>query len=204
MTDADLCMFTEFLVNFMTRDQVEFSARGVTGAMRTALKNLGDDFERIPIDIYYYADYLSAQENKTATRELLFVKMRAIMGYAKIMWGNNSAQVKQFDAGKMMLQDDKKLLTTCRMAVNIAEDYLSDLSPVGLTQAMITDLDTTCQTFEDNLNAISAAVAIRDIKARERITMGNELFSLVQRYCRIGKIIWTDVNYAKYNDYLMY
>lgn len=201
MSDADLCMLTSNLVVFMNRDRIHFTARGITEEMVTALKNLGDAFEIFPSDSYYFSENLLAVETKNKTRESLCIKLRAIMGYAKIMWGQNSPQVRRFDAGSLNRLEDKVLLTTCRLAVHVAENYLSELSPIGLTGAMINALDASCQTFEDNLIAITNAQAEREINAQERITKGNELYFLVAKYCQIGKIIWEDVNEAKYSDY---
>jgi hypothetical protein len=204
LSDADLCMFTSNLVITMTRDQAQFTTRGVTAAMVTSLKALGDAFEIFPPDNYYLQDYLLATETKAATREALTIKLRAIVGYAKIKWGPNAPQVKKFGAGDMTIQTDKTFLVTCRMGVKIANDYLTDLTPVGLTAAMITDLTTFANTFETNLNSIASAQETRDLKTQERITKGNELYSFVSRYCEIGKIIWEDVDPAKYNDYVIY
>jgi hypothetical protein len=204
MTDPELCMFASNLVITITRDQAQFTTRGVTAAMVTSFKALGDAFEVFPPDAYYLTDYLLATETKNVTRESLIIKLRAILGYAKIKYGPTSLQVKRFNAGDMTRQDDMKFLTTCRLAVKVANDYLADLTPIGLTAAMITDLTTTANTFESNLNSISSAQTNRDMKTQERISKGNELYSFVSRYCEIGKIIWEDVDPAKYNDYVIY
>ncbi|MCX6153292.1 MAG: hypothetical protein NT007_03945 [Candidatus Kapabacteria bacterium] len=95
-------------------------------------------------------------------------------------------------------------MTTCRFGVGIAREYLTDLTSVGLTDAMIDDLEDTAQLMEDSMNEIATAQETRDIKAVERIEKGNELYALVSRYCEIGKYIWEDVNEAKYNDYVIY
>ncbi len=204
MSDADLCLFTSNLVVTMTRDQAQFTIRGVTAAMVTALKALGDAFEVFPPDNYYLQEYVLATETKNTTRESCTLKLRAIMGYAKIKYGSHSTQVKKFGAGDMTKQADKTFLVTCRMGIKVANDYLTDLTPVGLTAAMITDLTTAATLLETNLNTIATAQANRDIKTQERITKGNEIYTLVARYCEIGKIIWEDVDPAKYNDYVIY
>lgn len=204
MTDAELAVFTSNLVVFMTRDQTQFTTRGVTAAMVTALETLGNAFEILPADSYYLAEYMAAAESKNNHRELCTVKLRAIIGYVKIKWGVNATQVRKFGASNMTRQDDKKFLMTCRLGVTIATEYLTDLTPVGLTQAMIDDLEDTAQLMEDDLNDIASAVATRDIKTVERINKGNELYDYVSRYCDVGKIIWEDVDTAKYNDYVIY
>ncbi|MCX6154587.1 MAG: hypothetical protein NT007_10540 [Candidatus Kapabacteria bacterium] len=204
MSDADLCMFTSNLVVTMRRDQTEFTTRGVTALMVTAFETLGNAFEVLPPDVYYLTDLMLATEAKNTQRDACTLKLRAIIGYAKIKWGSGAAQVKRFDAGEMTKYDDKKFLTTCRLGVIVATDYLTDLTPVGLTSAMVDDLEATAQLMEDAMNDISSAQTQRDIKTQDRITKGNELYDFVSRYCEIGKIIWEDVSPAKYNDYIIY
>ena len=204
MTDSELCMFVSNLVQTMTRDATEFAVKGVTAPDITALETLGNAFETFPPDSYYQADVSLAVDNKNNTREDLEVKVRDIVQCSIIKWGEGSPQYKKFGAQKMTLMGDMKFLTMCRQVVKTATDYLTDLTPVGLTQAMIDAVDTGSQTFEDNMNSVKDAVETRDIKTGERIADGNELYSFVVKYCTIGKIIWDDVDESKYNDYIIY
>ena len=203
-SDAELALFTSNLVGYITRDQADFTPRGVTALMVTALQTLGNAFELIPTDDYYLSDVLVAVQTKDGHRNDCTLKLRAIMGYAKIKWGSFAPQVKKFGAGDMTVEADKSFLVTCRQGVKAATEYLTDLTPVGLTDAIIDDLEAAAQLFEDDLNDISAAQATRDIKTVDRIAKGNALYEYVAKYCEIGKIIWTDVNFAKYNDYVIY
>ncbi len=204
MTDADLCMFASNLVVFMTRDSVEFAAKGVDAAAITALEALGNAFEVFPNDAYYKNDVTISVEAKNVNRENCQVQMRAIIGCAKIKWGSNSAQVKRFNAGKMTISSDRSFLTLARQCVTLATDYLADLAAQGLTQAMIDSLASEAQLMENEMNNISEKEALRDLKTQERINDGNELYGFVSQYCEIGKIIWQDVDQAKYNDYVIY
>jgi hypothetical protein len=203
-SDAELAMLASNLVAFMTRDQTQFTARGITSQMVTALQTLGNAFEVLPTDDYFLADFLAAVETKNSHREDCTLKLRAIIGYAKVKWGANAPQVKKFGAGDMTVEADKSFLLTCRMGATVATAALSDLTPVGLTQQMITDLTTASGLLETDLNSIATAQAARDIATDDRIKKGNALYDFVSKYCEIGKIIWTDVNEAKYNDYVIY
>jgi hypothetical protein len=78
------------------------------------------------------------------------------------------------------------------------------LTPIGLTQADVDALETEAQLFEDKLNSVAEGKKLRDDKARERVDLANELYDFVVLYCKIGKLIWENVNEAKYNDYIIY
>jgi len=60
---------------------------------------------------------MTAVESKNSHRDDCTLKLRAIMGYAKIKWGGNSPQVRKFGAGDMTKADDKAFLTLCRMVL---------------------------------------------------------------------------------------
>ena len=46
MSDAELALFTSNLVGYITRDQADFTPRGVTALMVTALQTLGNEFDK--------------------------------------------------------------------------------------------------------------------------------------------------------------
>ncbi len=204
LSDSELALFASNLVAFMTRDSAEFAARGVDAAAITALGAKGDEFEAFPSDPEYKAVVIIAVENKDATRTQLHSDIRGITDRAMIKWGIDSGRYKRFDVKDLTKMSDKDLLFASRRVVRIGTIYLADLSAEGLTQAMLDALTALTQTFEDNLNTLSDAISVRDEKTEERITLGNELYALVTKYCEIGKVIWKDTSEAKYNDYIIY
>lgn len=204
LSDADLCAFTFGLISNMTRDAVQFATRGVTAGDITALEALADAFELFPNDDYYRADITLAVDAKEATRSAMTVEIRDIIQCAVIKWGEGSAQYKKFSAQKMTSESDRLFLTTARQVVLVATEYLADLASVGLTQTMIDDLSDNADIFHNNLIAILDAQTNRDSKTQERIQDSNEIYYFVTKYCQIGKIIWDDVDEAKYNDYIIY
>jgi len=204
MSDSELCMLVSNLVVYMTRDAVEFTAKNVSPTATTAFEALGNAFEVFPADAYYQADVMIATQAKDSLRSSCELKLRDIVGLAKLKWGSSSPQVLRFQAGQMTKSADKAFLTTCRMGVTVATDYLTDLAAYGLTQLMIDALEDEAQAFEDSLNAQSLAMYTRDTKARERVEKGNELYGYVSLYCETGKIIWDDVDLAKYENYVIY
>lgn len=204
MNDAELTNIAANLVSNMLRDESEFNLRGISHDMIMDFRTLSEAFEVLPNDNYYYQDYILATQSKNSTRETCTVKLRNIIGYAKIFYGANSAQAKKFGAGKMTLQPDKTFLSTCRMGVQTASEYLPDLISVGLTQLMIDSLAAAVDVFEANLNEIASAQTQRVLLTNGRLNQGNELYSYVSRYSSIGKIIWYGVDAAKFNDYLIY
>ena len=202
--DGDLMLFAGNLVQTITRDSVKFETFSVDAAAITAFAALGNQFKTFPPDIFYQADVGIATEEKNAAREKLLIETRKITNRALVKWGKNSSHYKKFDVKRITEMSDKTLLATARLVVKTAEELLAELSSEGLTQIIIDDYKDLAQIFEDKLNALNSAIEIRDSKSKERIALGNQLYSLVSKYCLLGKTIWNKVDESKYNDYIIY
>lgn len=200
----ELCLFTSQLVANMTRDATEFAARGVDGTAITALETLGDAFEVFPPDDVYVGDISDLTTEKNNLRETVTDDIQVISGYFEQQWGPRSGKYKSLRIANIQKMSDSKFLFTSRNVVTQATQYLTELTPIGLTQTMIDSLEDNAQLFEDKLVELNNTKELRDEKAEERLTKGNELYDYVANYCRIGKLIWENLNEAKYNDYVIY
>ena len=204
MSDSELIAFANGLCLNITRDIIQFTTRGVLAADVVSLTALINAFEIFPNDSYYQANVSIAVEKKDNDRLDLTVKVRDVTQCAIIKWGENSPKYKKFGVRNISKLKDNEFFTTCRQVVLTATEYLDDLDDVGLTQDMIDAVEDGADTFETDIEAINTAITQRDIKTVERITKGNEIYNYVTKYCKIGKIIWDDIDEAKYNDYLIY
>jgi hypothetical protein len=200
----DLAMFVSDLVITMTRDAVQFATRGVTAGMITALETLGNDFEVFPTDEYYIGAIQIEVDAKNSSRETATLKIQYISGFFEQKYGIESGEYKQLRVANLVNLSDNNFLVTARAVVSVATSYLSQLTAIGLTQNDIDALEDEAQIFEDKLNAIALKRKERDNKATERADLANELYDFVSQYCKIGKLIWENVNEAKYNDYIIY
>jgi hypothetical protein len=204
MTDADLCMFTSNLVQKIRRDATEFLAKGVDASEVDALETKGNDFEVLPDDLYYSTRVTESQHTKNGLREDLEMQVRELIGIVRVKWGRSSPQVKRFGASGMTTMKDNDFLRIARKSVKLGTDFLTDLADYGWTAAKNTAIETTAQELEDALNDVDDKMLERDIKTQERIDEGNDLYITVAKYCELGKIIWQDIDEARYNDYVIY
>ncbi len=204
MSNAELCMLASNFVVFMNRDSAFFVIRGVDAADITAFQALGDAFEVFPTDDDYVGLIMIEVNAKNALRDSLMLKIQSISGYLEQKWGLRSGQYRRLGIKGVERLGDDLFLVKSREVARIAEEYISDLSPIGLTQADIDALNADAQLFEDKMNAVKDAKAIRDSKTQERAEKGNELYSFVKQYSTIGKLIWENIDEAKYNDYIIY
>ena len=204
MLDAELCMFTSNLCNFLTRDLDDLSILGLTEDMIDDLKSLGDTFEVFPPDETFVGDLMIATETKNSLRFQLQEIIRTMALRVETKWGVNSGKYKRLNIGPIVRLIDDVFLTSSRdMQIKMTE-YLPDLTNLGLNQDMLDDWENLNDQFELARNAQADAVALRDEKTQERINLGNQVYELVTTYCNFGKRIYEKTNPAKYNDYLIY
>ena len=204
ISDAELTMFVTNLVQTMTRDLDEFAQFSIDSEDISELESLGNNFEMFPPDTFYQGDVSVAALNKDNKRAELLLATRRISNRALAKWGQSSPQYNKFGVKGMSNMTDREFLATTRLVILTSESYLSQLESEGLTQEIINEYIEMAQDFENLLQILNDMIEVRDIKTRERIEYGNEIYRLVTKYCTFGKTIWDGVNSAKYNDYLIY
>ncbi|MCX6153128.1 MAG: hypothetical protein NT007_03095 [Candidatus Kapabacteria bacterium] len=204
MLDADLCMFTSNLCNFMTRDLSDLAVFGITSLAVTNLDALCDAFEILPADETYLADQMEATQAKNDIAAQVRETIRTMAMRVEMKWGIDSPKYKSLNVSGLTKMSDSVLLFTARNVYTKCNGWLTDLASLGLTSGMLSDYSALNNSFEDALNDLSNAISIRDEKTSERIASGNELYGFVVRYCEMGKRIYANTNPSKYNDYKIY
>lgn len=204
LTIGELAMLCGNIVVYMTRDLVQFTARGVLQADITALEAQGDAYEVFPSDEYYSAEITIAAEGKRTYRDESFRKIQYISGFFEQKWGLNSGRYKQLGIKGLVRMRDNDFIMTGRGVVKVATEQLANLTALGLLEADIDALETSLQNMEDSIHLIAEKTALRDEKTQERVELGNALFSEIRKYATIGKLIWENVDESKYNDYIIY
>jgi len=201
---AELALLVSQTVAKMTRDATEFAARGVDAAAITAFETLGNTFEVFPPDEVYVGEIKDLTTEKNTLRDTVTDEIQLISGFFEQKWGAGSGKYTSLRIKGLHRMTDANFLLTSRNVVEMATAYLADLTPIGLTQTIIDSLEDNAQLLEDKLVEINSKKELRDDKARERVELANELYDYLTLYCKIGKLIWENVNEAKYNDYVIY
>jgi hypothetical protein len=204
LEDDQLWEIVGNVVTWMTRDETEFAARGVTTADRTAFGTLGNDFENFLTDSYYRGRITSAVAAKNVHRDETEKLVKNVSGYVQQEYGISSGEYKSLKISGYQNLAERSKVTAARQLASAAEDMLPDLTPIGLTQGMIDELRAEALLFEEGMREVASRESIRRNEARERVLLGNSLYSLLVKYCEIGKLIWENINPAYYDDYIIY
>ena len=203
MTDAKLIQVADEKLFNLTRDAAEFSARGYDNAMITSIKSKRTAFDSFPSDIYLNGDRQIATQNKNAARELVEAKTRTVQLAANQTF-RNAGTVSKFGISALSTLTDDEAIRNAKNAYRAATDYLSDLTPKGITAAFLAAYLSAIEDFDLKKDLQNVAENNRDEATENRINLGNELYTAIVDLCAVGKDIWYNVSEAKYNDYVLY
>lgn len=203
-TYGKLKQIADNMVQLIDRDIAEFTDRGFTPARRAELIAQINTFVSMPNDEQLDGQKQIATENKDLARQNLEVDMRKIINMVRVSFPNSSAHQQEFGNFDLSRQTDEELVRNANIMKISATNYLSTLSTEGLTTAKITQLGTLTQALDNAIDAQTQAINRRNVTTEKRRTEANKLFDMVSKYSEIGKAIFADVSYAKYNDYVIY
>jgi hypothetical protein len=204
-SDAILVIKSNNILTCCRRDATEFDERNKTEANTfTPLQTEVDAFKNLPTDEELEGAKMEFTEIKAAKKDALKKQIGRIMTSAANIFGVNSAKYYRFGTKGMDAMDEPELLKCARRVARTAGSFASQLATEGVTAAMIAAVLTTAQEYEDAIDDQKDAANDRNIAAEERIEMGNALYDKVVKLSNTGKDIWSSVNEAKYNDYIIY
>jgi len=203
-SDADLKNVSDNVLNSVQRDKVQFALRGVTDEKLAQVQTLVNNFANIPTDVESLNAVASATLNKDTIAENLRVKLRSVRTMAQNVHGTQSPLYRSFGFEGMVGMSDNQLFLHGKRVIREATAQLSQLTPEGLTAAMITAIQTLLTNFENAMHTKQQAEKSRDIQTQLRIDAGNALYNAITRLCNTGKDIWASVNEAYYNVYVIY
>jgi len=203
MQNSELMMFVSTLTMFMKQDAAYFAIRGVSMADILALEALGNAFEVLSQDGFYAAEVFMAVQEKDNERKTGLRIAREIAGYFVQEYGGDSVEYKRLSVGKFAVSNDNAFVSLMRDVVRIAEEKLAELSAIGLTQAKIDELAASADSLELKVDAVADAKAERKRKTAERISNGNEIYSIASKYAAIGKMLAEEHPQVNYKTYLI-
>ena len=204
MNDSEMCFLASKICSYLTRDLSDLQDFGITALKISTLKALISDFQNFPDDDYYLGDSMEATELKNQKAVELKEDYRKMILRINMVWGENPGKLRKVSASEYYSAPLDQLLTMARKTYIFAKENLTELATAGLTQALLDKFKQLTDDLEAAMAAQDEAIDIRDSKATERGTMGNEIYKTISMYCEIGKKLYAKSNPSKYNDYIIY
>lgn len=203
-SDATLVTKGKEKIAFMRRDAAAFTPFGVTAPQVTTLETAITAFSNTITDVEAISNQTGVTAAKDAKADQLRVAIRAVMARAELKYGNSNAKYKKFGTEALSQQSDSDLLITGKRVVRVGTEFLTDLTPNGLTAVMLTAITTLCNEFEALIIDLKIKIGERDIIQEDRVEAGNTIYKTLIQYTTTGLSIWETTDIAKYNDYVVY
>jgi hypothetical protein len=202
--DADLVTIGKAKIAFMERDAIQFTDFGVTPAMVAALKVKVNDFSDVSTDLESLNNQTTATALKDAKAAELKQEITNFMSRVAAKYTIKSAKYRKFGASDISQKSDSNLLLTAKRVVRVGTPLLAELVTSGVTPAMLTNITTHYQSFDNLLVDKEIKVGDRDIEQEDRVEAGNLVYADLIKYTGIGQSIWASTDVARYNDYVVY
>jgi len=203
-TDAELAIMGVGLTLPLNRDLSDLEIYGISNNSIENLNNFIDDFQALPTDAKLRNDLSFEIEKRESARNLILKIMRSISLRAKSIFGANSAKYRSMTPGNISQMTDNNLLASARQVLDASQNNAAELEAEGITAGYILNFNSAIESFAAAIDKVVERKNIRDESRDIRIKKGNELYALINKYCSYGKLIWSDVSPAKYNDYIIY
>ena len=164
-------------------------------AINAALQVPNDEVVRLEITELNIA----ADEAEEEVRKAIEV----IMGRARIVWGANSVQVRQFLTSDLAKQRRNNLMITANLVKVKANERFAELSAAGLTTAMVTALETATAAMFDAMEAVRTREEKRADDTRDRIVALNALKDTMVRISMTGKAAFINTDPVAYQAFML-
>lgn len=204
MSDGDMIQLAGQTHTLVVRDNALFVSYSYDATAIGKYKQQIDAFANFPTDTELLGDQEDATNAKTILRDKVLNNLRNMRERVKIVFEDGSGRYNKFGFAGISNSTDSDLLQTALRAVRCGHQYQTALNPVGVTVQYLDDLQLANTAFQDSLLAQATAISDRDIATEDRREMGNLLYAQTIRLADIGKIIWSNLDEAKYNDYVVY
>ncbi|SDY90684.1 hypothetical protein [Hymenobacter psychrophilus] len=191
------------LLPALDRDAALLAPRGVTAARIAQFKHDTEEFGDMDPDTVMVQQGVTVTEGKDAVRIALETAMQQVLGIIASQDDPRSARYKRFGASSITAMSDAKLHLGATMLTKQGRRYLAEYAGVGLTEAMLADIDTQNAAFVDFLADRREAESSRAGATQGRVRFANGLYRQLVQLCAVGEAYWRLTDAAKAAEYVV-
>ena len=187
----------------LERDAAALAPRGVTPARIAQFKSDTAEFGEMDPDMVLQQQGVTVTEGKEAVRLALETAMQQVLGIIASQDEPRTARYKRFGATSVDNLTDAKLHLGATMLTKQGRRYLAEYAGVGLSEAMLADIDTQNAAFVEFLADRREAESSRAGATQGRIRFANELYRQLVQLCAVGEAYWRLTDAAKAAEYVV-
>ena len=189
---------------YLTRDQTELAARGVTTAKIAAMETKRVAFVALPSRATESETSSIGFQDRNTQATVLLGAIRLVMYIAEDTFPKNSSQYKSFNAKGLSKMNANQLSNICPNIVAKGTQYMSLMGPKGLTAAMLTNITTQAATLLPLISNTPILVGDEDAATVVRRNAANDLFVTMKGLCHTGYVFYLAAgNDTKAKEYVV-
>ncbi|BDD09565.1 hypothetical protein FUAX_19970 [Fulvitalea axinellae] len=201
---AELLQRCDRVLSLFHRDADVFADYGLNEAFATAFSEKIELFRDTDTDRYWEGQQMMATKAKDDARKALEELLAGFRFRAKLALGEKSARFRLYGFGPFSKHKDPGIVRHAQSVVRAASNMLADLSPRGIDQAYLDDIQGAYQQLDMAIDDAEAARGTRQAKTVDRRNLAAGLYTSLGEICNIGKRHWRTLNEAHYEEYVLF
>lgn len=188
----------------MGQNLEKFSVYNISEANYQYFNELIDRYRNNLNDKMMVSNISSAVESKNSLRKSITNMLRSIAVRAKSVYDEYNASLKAFNPGAFARLSDLEFGETAKGICKLAVKEIEELSKEGLTIEYLEILDNMIDEYNALLSEIRELKYERETATAKRHEICIELYELLTKYCRYGKLLFEHESPAKYKKFIMH
>jgi hypothetical protein len=203
LTDAGLANTASEKLTSINRDVAEFVNYDVDDPKIAAFEAEIIAFQNLPTDIELLGFVTEQTELKVICEDAIKTMIRDIMVRVGLKFKETQSKYTRFGTKGIHDMTNDELFACANRVHRVGTNLLTQIGG-GLTTGMLSDLLAKNMSYHQIRLAQHSAIENRDDATEDRIEDGNALYKTMMDLCKIGQVIWANIDEAKHNDYIVY
>ncbi len=199
--DSKLIQRFDTMHNCTFDNIIHFNPFGFTLENLDVMKKNRDRFSNLPTDEEINALKVATTQKKDDARKDLEKAMKSVIDRIGLHFGKTSIEMKQAGGEALTNLSDADFCQKARRVERTGHKYLEELKTVKLTPEILDTLNKATDLFDDLIDKQKDQVVQREIKTRERVAYGNELYTACIKLHDLAHAALTDVDPSLLENY---
>ncbi|MBO7142978.1 MAG: hypothetical protein J6V76_07710 [Bacteroidales bacterium] len=182
------------------RDLSRLTNIGFTPDMLKNLTEMNAEFMRMNPDRGFLKEIATLTDRRKAIKKEIVKQIRIIQLRLEILGCQQSDIYNLLKNIKVHNVSDEVFLSGMRQIQSCGVKLCS----MGVSASLTGTLNGLINDFKKQLESLAKLNADRKNDSESRISLANNIISLMGRICKMGKLLWKDTDEAKYKDYVLY
>ncbi|MBS2100559.1 hypothetical protein [Carboxylicivirga linearis] len=197
---TELIQHSQKLLHLLQRDKKHFREYGIKEVTFKRISDLCNDLNTIP-RFELDENLQKAKEELSSIRNHLYTILKGLENSVRLIFGAKSMEFRSFKFRCLHNPTECNLAEYAQYVVKIAKPRLPELERRHITEKKLDKIMDISVELTDSINTYSQLISEQEETKTEYIESANELISILNQLCNIGKRIWHDRDESLYQEY---